>query len=234
MPPLPLSPYAVQKLACEYYIQAFYRTYGLEGVCLRYFNIFGPRQAADSPYSGVIAKFTTIDDGRRDSHHLRRRPHQPRLQLRRQRGQRQPARLPGAQHGGHGPRLQHRDRERATRSTRSTPPSPASSDSPASRSTARRARATFATRWPTSAAPAKSLATSPRPTSTRACKRPWPGTSPKKRREPPRRSDSRTPRHPYPSFASSSLASLDVLLLGASAAAFFRCSTASVLSFSLP
>jgi len=58
MPPLPLSPYAVQKLACEYYIQAFYRAYGLEGVCLRYFNIFGPRQAADSPYSGVIAQFT--------------------------------------------------------------------------------------------------------------------------------------------------------------------------------
>jgi nucleoside-diphosphate-sugar epimerase len=58
MPPLPLSPYAVQKLACEYYIQSFYRAYGLEGICLRYFNIFGPRQAADSPYSGVIAQFT--------------------------------------------------------------------------------------------------------------------------------------------------------------------------------
>jgi nucleoside-diphosphate-sugar epimerase len=58
MPPRPLSPYAVQKLACEYYIQSFYRAYGLEGVCLRYFNIFGPRQAADSPYSGVIAQFT--------------------------------------------------------------------------------------------------------------------------------------------------------------------------------
>jgi len=58
MSPLPLSPYAVQKLTCEYYIQSFYRTYGLEGVCLRYFNIFGPRQAADSPYSGVIAQFT--------------------------------------------------------------------------------------------------------------------------------------------------------------------------------
>ena len=58
MPPSPLSPYAVQKLTCEYYIQAFYRSYGLEGVCLRYFNIFGPRQAADSPYSGVIAQFT--------------------------------------------------------------------------------------------------------------------------------------------------------------------------------
>ena len=57
MLPRPLSPYAVQKLTCEYYIQSFYRSYGLEGVCLRYFNIFGPRQAADSPYSGVIAQF---------------------------------------------------------------------------------------------------------------------------------------------------------------------------------
>jgi UDP-glucose 4-epimerase len=58
MLPMPLSPYAVQKLTCEYYIQSFYRAYGLEGICLRYFNIFGPRQAADSPYSGVIAQFT--------------------------------------------------------------------------------------------------------------------------------------------------------------------------------
>jgi nucleoside-diphosphate-sugar epimerase len=57
MLPMPLSPYAVQKLTCEYYIQAFYRVYGLQGVCVRYFNIFGPRQAADSPYSGVIAQF---------------------------------------------------------------------------------------------------------------------------------------------------------------------------------
>lgn len=57
MPPSPLSPYAVQKLTCEYYIQSFYHSYGLEGVCLRYFNIFGPCQAADSPYSGVIAQF---------------------------------------------------------------------------------------------------------------------------------------------------------------------------------
>src|ERR1700727_3151598 len=47
MLPRPLSPYAVQKLTCEYYIQSFYRAYGLEGVCLRYFNIFGHRQAAD-------------------------------------------------------------------------------------------------------------------------------------------------------------------------------------------
>ena len=57
MSPAPLSPYAVQKLTGEYYIQAFCRVYGMEGVCLRYFNIFGPRQAADSPYSGVIAHF---------------------------------------------------------------------------------------------------------------------------------------------------------------------------------
>ncbi len=53
----PLSPYAVQKLAGEQYLQAFCKVYGMEGVCLRYFNIFGPRQAADSPYSGVIAQF---------------------------------------------------------------------------------------------------------------------------------------------------------------------------------
>ncbi len=57
MIPQPLSPYAVQKLTCEYYIQAFCKVYGMEGICLRYFNIFGPRQAADSPYSGVIAQF---------------------------------------------------------------------------------------------------------------------------------------------------------------------------------
>ncbi len=57
MLPNPLSPYAVQKLTGELYIQAFCRVYGMEGVCLRYFNIFGPRQAADSPYSGVIAQF---------------------------------------------------------------------------------------------------------------------------------------------------------------------------------
>lgn len=57
MPTRPLSPYAVQKLACEHYLQAFCQVYGMEGICLRYFNIFGPRQAADSPYSGVIARF---------------------------------------------------------------------------------------------------------------------------------------------------------------------------------
>lgn len=57
MIPQPLSPYAVQKLTCEHYLQSFCRVYGMQGICLRYFNIFGPRQAADSPYSGVIAHF---------------------------------------------------------------------------------------------------------------------------------------------------------------------------------
>src|SRR6266536_1146303 len=59
MSPNPISPYAVAKLASEYYMTSFYRCYGLETVCLRYFNIFGPRQDPDSPYSGVLAKFIT-------------------------------------------------------------------------------------------------------------------------------------------------------------------------------
>jgi len=59
MTPNPISPYAVAKLASEYYMKSFYRCYGLETVSLRYFNIFGPRQDPTSPYSGVLAKFTT-------------------------------------------------------------------------------------------------------------------------------------------------------------------------------
>jgi UDP-glucose 4-epimerase len=56
-PLVPLSPYAAAKLAGEMYCQAFAATYGLETVRLRFFNVFGPRQRADSPYSGVIALF---------------------------------------------------------------------------------------------------------------------------------------------------------------------------------
>jgi UDP-glucose 4-epimerase len=56
-PARPLSPYAAAKLAGELYAQAFAASYGLETVALRFFNIFGPRQRADSPYSGVIAIF---------------------------------------------------------------------------------------------------------------------------------------------------------------------------------
>jgi UDP-glucose 4-epimerase len=57
MLPDPISPYAVQKLACEHYMTSFYRVYGLETVTLRYFNVFGPFQDPSSMYSGVLAKF---------------------------------------------------------------------------------------------------------------------------------------------------------------------------------
>lgn len=56
----PLSTYAAAKLAGEMYCQAFDATYDLETVRLRFFNIFGPRQRADSPYSGVIAIFNAL------------------------------------------------------------------------------------------------------------------------------------------------------------------------------
>jgi UDP-glucose 4-epimerase len=55
--PMAKSPYAAAKLAGEFYMQAFAATYGLETVRVRFFNIFGPRQRSDSPYSGVIALF---------------------------------------------------------------------------------------------------------------------------------------------------------------------------------
>jgi nucleoside-diphosphate-sugar epimerase len=53
----PLSPYGVTKLANEYYCRLFTRLYGLETVCLRYFNVFGPRQEPESDYAAVISKF---------------------------------------------------------------------------------------------------------------------------------------------------------------------------------
>jgi nucleoside-diphosphate-sugar epimerase len=60
MPTDPISPYAVAKLASERYMISFYRCYGLETVCLRYFNVFGPHQDPSSPYSGVLARFITL------------------------------------------------------------------------------------------------------------------------------------------------------------------------------
>jgi UDP-glucose 4-epimerase len=55
--PRPMSPYALTKVAGEYYCQIFTRLYGLEAVALRYFNIFGPRQNPHSQYTGVLSKF---------------------------------------------------------------------------------------------------------------------------------------------------------------------------------
>jgi len=57
--PNPLSPYALTKLAGEYYCRIFTRIYGLETVALRFFNIFGPGQNPESPYTGVLSKFIT-------------------------------------------------------------------------------------------------------------------------------------------------------------------------------
>jgi len=59
MRPLPMSPYAVSKLAGETYCQAFSSVFGLETVALRYFNVFGPRQDPTSQYAAVIPKFIT-------------------------------------------------------------------------------------------------------------------------------------------------------------------------------
>ena len=59
MPPLSKSPYAANKVASEHLIRAYANSYAVDAVSLRYFNIFGPRQVASSPYSGVIAKFAS-------------------------------------------------------------------------------------------------------------------------------------------------------------------------------
>jgi UDP-glucose 4-epimerase len=64
-PVSPMSPYAAAKLAGEFYCRCFTTVYGLETVRMRFFNIFGPRQDARSPYSGVIALFVgALSEGR--------------------------------------------------------------------------------------------------------------------------------------------------------------------------
>ncbi len=57
MTPSPASPYAVQKLTNEFYSALYHRLYGVQTTCLRYFNVYGPRQDPSSPYSGVISIF---------------------------------------------------------------------------------------------------------------------------------------------------------------------------------
>ena len=59
MAPAPLSPYGLEKIAGEYYMNVFNALYGVETVALRYFNVFGPRQDPRSPYSGVISIFVS-------------------------------------------------------------------------------------------------------------------------------------------------------------------------------
>jgi nucleoside-diphosphate-sugar epimerase len=57
MPAAPISPYGITKYVGELYAQVFGRVYGLENACVRYFNVFGPRQDPTSQYSGVLARF---------------------------------------------------------------------------------------------------------------------------------------------------------------------------------
>ncbi len=57
VPPNPLSPYALSKLIGEDYCRLYHLLYGLETVCLRYFNVFGPKQNAASDYAAVVPKF---------------------------------------------------------------------------------------------------------------------------------------------------------------------------------
>ena len=57
MPPRPLSPYAVSKVTCEHYMKVFAMNYGIETLCLRYFNVFGPNQRPDGPYAAAIPRF---------------------------------------------------------------------------------------------------------------------------------------------------------------------------------
>ena len=59
MPPCPLSPYAASKLSGEYLLSTWARCYGIESIALRYFNVFGPRQRADSAYAAVIPAFAS-------------------------------------------------------------------------------------------------------------------------------------------------------------------------------
>ena len=57
LPPAPMSPYAASKVACEAYMQGYASVFGIEAVCLRYFNVFGPRQDPNGAYAAVIPRF---------------------------------------------------------------------------------------------------------------------------------------------------------------------------------
>jgi nucleoside-diphosphate-sugar epimerase len=59
MVPLPISPYAANKIACESYMQAYAACYGMETLCLRYFNVFGPYQDPEGAYAAVIPAFVS-------------------------------------------------------------------------------------------------------------------------------------------------------------------------------
>ena len=145
LPPDPISPYGVAKLAAERYCVSFSRVYeSLETVVLRYFNVFGPRQSPLLAVRGSGPALHHRDRRRRAGDDLRGRRAVARLHLRRERGGRNDLR--GGSRRREWAHLQHcgglpRDRERTSR-TRSV----ASSASPSSAASRRRAPARSATR----------------------------------------------------------------------------------------
>ena len=159
MLPQPLSPYAAGKLAGEHYVRVYAQTMGLDGVSLRYFNIFGPRQDPSSPYSGVISLFikrmsqgqrpTIFGDG--DAN--------PRLYLRGQCRGRQPRRDAASRTAGWGC-LQRRGRGADSTPRPGRFPEPDFRDESRTRIPAFRDPATFATRWPAWTESARSSAIS--------------------------------------------------------------------------
>ena len=88
----PRSPYAVSKLAAEWYVRVFAELFPLETVALRYFNVFGPRQRPDSTYAAVIPLFTDALLRNETADRARRRRPEPRLHVCGRRGGRQPRR----------------------------------------------------------------------------------------------------------------------------------------------
>jgi len=81
MRPEPISPYGITKYVGELYAQVFGKVYGLQNVCLRYFNVFGPRQDPSSQYSGVLSKFCTAFLEKKRTGGIRRRRTDPRFHI---------------------------------------------------------------------------------------------------------------------------------------------------------
>ncbi|MEJ7662158.1 MAG: NAD-dependent epimerase/dehydratase family protein [Hymenobacter sp.] len=167
----PLSPYAVTKYANELYADVFARTYGMEIIGLRYFNIFGPRQDPGGAYAAVIPLFIDAHAAKQAAHAQRRRRPDPRLHLR--------GELRAGQHPGRPHHKTPRRWARCTTSPWATAPrwcrcttSCAKKPAPAWRPTsAPTAPATSATRWPILPRRKPGWATPRRCASARACSR---------------------------------------------------------------
>ena len=183
-PPRPLSPYAGAKLASEEVCADAADAGQLTAVCLRFFNVYGPRQDPGSAYSGVISRFLVGRGRRRAGDHLRRRPPVARLRVRRRRGGGHPGGAAAAAHRRLGAQRRHRAADRPAgdpRRRRGAGRADASSGA-----WSRRARATSVTRAPTPAAPAGCSAGRPGPRS--------PPASPRRGRGSPARSRGRRGR----------------------------------------